>query len=215
MMWSSIKILVFIILFCGLIKCPKIDELRASITETDQRAFIKCHILLGDSASVIHSLLQRIARRQTLSLRTVQTLYQQFYGGERLEPGDTGRRPGPGRPKSQTTNINKQKLRELLLEDNSLSITEMATQLDLSYSTAQRLLISIGAKYVATRWVLHDLSTQQKANRVEACQNNLKLFTSTPDLLDRIIAIDESWLRSYDPKDPKSAKQWCLPEQDP
>jgi len=150
-MWSSIKILVFIILFCGLIKCPKIDELRASITETDQRAFIKCHILLGDSASVIHSLLQRIARRQTLSLRTVQTLYQQFYGKERLEPGDTGRRPGPGRPKSQTTNINKQKLRELLLEDNSLSITEMATQLDLSYSTAQRLLISIGAKYVATR----------------------------------------------------------------
>ncbi len=206
---------MFIILFCGLIKWPKIDELRASITEEDQRAFIKCHILLDDSPTVIHTLLQKIARSQALSLRTVQRLYQQFAGGGRLGPRDTGRRPGPGRPKSQATNINKQKLRELLLKDNSLTITEMATELDLSYLTVQRLLVSIGAKYVATCWIPHDLSTQQKANRVEAYQKNLNLYKSTPDLLDRIIANDESWLRSYDPKDPKSAKQWCLPEQDP
>ena len=41
------------------------------------------------------------------------------------------------------------------------------------------------------------------------------MYRTSKDMLDRIIAIDESWLRSYDPQDSQSAKRWCLPSQEP
>ncbi|CAG2164688.1 unnamed protein product [Oppiella nova] len=33
--------------------------------------------------------------------------------------------------------------------------------------------------------------------------------------LDKIIAIDETWLKSYDPQDPRQTSEWLLPEQKP
>jgi transposase len=208
-MRSIIIILLFLIKFSI---CPKMDELRTSLTSEDQKSFIKCHVLLGDSAADVYKMIVKFARSKALSRSLVYSLYQQFEGGERT---NVIRKPGSGRPKSMTTNLNKERLRELLLEDNDMTIDEMAQNLNLSYSTVQRLLDDLNAKYVASQWLPHDLKTEQKQARIDMCQHNLELYRSTPDLLDRIIAIDESWLRSYDPKDPKSAKKWCLPEQHP
>jgi hypothetical protein len=39
------------------------------------------------------------------------------------------------------------------------------------------------------------------------------MYEASTDMLDRIIALDESYLRSYDPEDKQAAKRWCLPEQ--
>ncbi len=36
-------------------------------------------------------------------------------------------------------------------------------------------------------------------------------YQSDPSILDRIIAIDETWLNSYDPLNPQSAAEWRLP----
>jgi hypothetical protein len=49
--------------------------------------------------------------------------------------------------------------------------------------------------------------------RVDICQRNLRRYEYDLTLLHQIVAIDETWLRSYDPKDPKSAAEWRLPEE--
>ncbi len=43
-------ILTILIILLNISKSPRVDPLRETITEEDQRAFIKCHVLLGDSA---------------------------------------------------------------------------------------------------------------------------------------------------------------------
>src|SRR5882724_11808752 len=85
MMWSPLFILCSLIHFS---LCAKVDELRASITEEDQRAFIKCHVLLGDSHAEIYHMIQRGARRRALTRKTVYNLYNQFHDGDRQTTGD-------------------------------------------------------------------------------------------------------------------------------
>ncbi len=59
----------------------------------------------------------------------------------------------------------------------------------------------------------HALTCYQMQARVDICQRNLRRYEYDLTLLHRIVAIDETWLRSYDPKDPKSAAEWRLPEE--
>ncbi len=41
----------------------------------------------------------------------------------------------------------------------------------------------------------------QKKSRVDICTEHLERYNSNHEMLDRIIAIDETWLKYYDPKD--------------
>jgi hypothetical protein len=41
-------IVTILIILLNMSKSPRVDPLRETITEEDQRAFIKCHVLLGD-----------------------------------------------------------------------------------------------------------------------------------------------------------------------
>ena len=68
MMWLN---LILFLISIKISISPKINELRATITEQDQRAFIKCHVLLGDPPQEIYHMLQKIARRKALTQKTV------------------------------------------------------------------------------------------------------------------------------------------------
>jgi DNA-binding transcriptional regulator YhcF (GntR family) len=204
-MWSNLMLLLILI---KISISPKINELRATITEQDQRAFIKCHVLLGDSPQEIYHMLKKIARRNTSAQKTVYNLYNEFTSGSRSSTGDTGRRPGSGRPRTQATPENREKLKNLIIEDDEITVREMAKSLSVSTYVVEKLLKELGAKKVSARYVPHALTCDQKQSRKEICQEHLRSLTGTPDLLDRLIAIDESWLKSYDPQDKKSAKRW-------
>jgi hypothetical protein len=73
----------------------------------------------------------------------------------------------------------------------------------------------IGAKKIASRWVQHELKPELKELRVNISAEHLERCKNNPDILERIIAIDETWLKSYDPRDAKSSCQWVLPSQTP
>ena len=78
-----------------------------------------------------------------------------------------------------------------------------------------RLLKEVGAKKITTRWVPHDLTPTQKQKRVDICAEHLESYNNDPEFLERIIAIDETLIRSYDPKDSFNSRQWRLPGQEP
>jgi len=209
---KQLLVIFLTLVFINTSTSPKIDPLRDSITEEDQRAFIKCHVLLGDSVTDIYTMLQKIARRKALTQRTVYNLFNQYQAGTRTK---TSRGSGPGAPRTQATEAKLNDLTHYLSEHDDSTEDEMATHLGVSKATVSRMINEIGAKKVCTRWVPHELNIGNKQTRIDSCQENLNMYRTSKDMLDRIIAIDESWLRSYDPQDSQSAKRWCLPSQEP
>jgi hypothetical protein len=48
-------LLAFLVLLSAIsVYGPKVDQLRESVTNQEQRAFIKCHVLLGTPAVEVH-----------------------------------------------------------------------------------------------------------------------------------------------------------------
>jgi histone-lysine N-methyltransferase SETMAR len=143
-------------------------------------------------------MLQIIGRSQALSRTQVFQLYKEFNDRSRLSSEEI---PREGRPHTLTDEFHKEKLKELLLEDHNWGTFEFAETLGISYWATRELLKEIGAKKIATRWVPHHLTPTQKRSRVDICAEHLEKYNSDHEMLDRIIAIDETWLKYYDPKD--------------
>jgi len=212
-MWPLINLRVFlIIIFLKKSFCPNVDPLRVSVTNEEQRAFIKLHYLLDDTAAEIHKLLQNAVRSLALSRGEVYHIYNQFRDGERQT---CERLPGSGRPRTATTEEMKERLRNLLYDDRNWSTTDFAEELGVSPWAAKCMLREMHARKISSRWVPHSLNPVQKALRKEIADEHLTSHQSDPTFLERIVAIDETYVKSYDPKDIQQAKEWRLPEQEP
>ena len=61
----------------------------------------------------------------------------------------------------------------------------------------------------------HTSTEFQKEKRLVISAKHLKHYEDNNRMLNRIISIDETYLKSYDPRDTQSAKSWCLPGQQP
>lgn len=189
---------------------PPTDPLRDSITHDEQRAFIKCHVLLGDTGADIFHMIQKIARRKALTRSAVFNLVQQYQSQTRTH---THRMTGHGPERTARTQAKFDQLTDLIIEQDDYTEDEFATELQVSKTTISRMLAELGARKISTRWVPHELNLANKQNRIDICTENLNMYKSSTDMLNRVIAIDESWLRSYDPQDAQQAKRWCLPGQ--
>ncbi len=111
--------------------------------------------------------------------------------------------------------MHKEKLIELIQVDKNWSTFELSENLGISTSSTRRLLKEVGARKIASRWVPHDLTPTQKQMRADICAEHLERYNGDNGILGRIIAIDETWIKSYDPSDPFSSHQWRLPGQSP
>ncbi len=61
----------------------------------------------------------------------------------------------------------------------------------------------------------HELTEDQRALRANIALDHYQSWTDDNSILDRIIAIDETWLNSYDPQDDYASRQWVFPDEDP
>jgi hypothetical protein len=148
-------------------------------------------------------MLQTIGRNQALS-RT--RLYKEFNDRSCLSSEGV---PREGRPRTSTDEFHKEKL-----EDHNWSTSEFAQTLGISYWATRKPLKDIGAKKITT-WVPHQLTPAKKMSHVDICTEHLERYNSDVEMLDIIIAIDEAWLKYYDPKDYWVSRQYRLPEQPP
>jgi len=169
-------------------------------------------VLLGTPAPEVFKMIQTIARSQALSRNRVNTLYREFSDRSRLSSEEAPRDP---RPRISTDEMHKELLKEMILEDNNWSVFDFADALGISKSSVKRLMKELGAKKVATRWVPHQLTDAQKIARARISAEHLERYNKDHSILDRIIAIDETWLKYYDPEDYWSARRYRLPEQEP
>ena len=61
----------------------------------------------------------------------------------------------------------------------------------------------------------HSLTCEQKKNRKDVCKRNLKSYNSDNSIINRIISIDESWVRCYEPLSRTQASEYRRPGETP
>ena len=51
---------------------------------------------------------------------------------------------------------------------------------------------------------------EQKANRLEICQDLVGRLEIEPNFLDKVITGDESWVFDYDPETKRQSEEWHM-----
>jgi transposase len=210
-MMTPLRFLLVLSFYVASIECPNrnpiLTQLAASVTEDEQRAFVKIQTLLDISPPEIHRQLRTAIGDNVFSERWVRQLVVQFRDGTRVQ---SSIEPSGGRPKTATSEAMQEALQNLMEEFDGPRTLELAHRLNIGQESVREMLHELGYKYVKSRWVPHELSADHKKQRVDTCKKNLKLLKDEDDLLGRIIAIDEFWLPSYMPLTDTQARSWQL-----
>lgn len=190
----------------------KIDKLRQTVTKEEQRSFIKISVLLDTAPRVVATQLETAAPGSHLSQSTVYRWYSDFRDGKRTDVTDLTH---PGQLPTVNTEENKERVRQLILDSEGMRTEDLMYETGMSQSTLSRLLADIGARKIRSRWVPHELTDRQMKARHNIAGKHLARYQKESGFLNKIIAIDETWLKSYDPQDARHTSEWLLPGQKP
>ena len=210
----KLRVIVFILVVLALIKAegPNLDNLRGSITVEEQRAFIKVNVLLDTAPIVVSTQLQTAVPQGHMSQTQVYFWYNEFKDGRRTDITDL---PRSGRPREATNEENQEKVRQLILESEGMRTEDLLYETQLSHTSLMRVLKEIKAKKLKSRWIPHELTQRQQQARRNLAGKHLARYQRERGFLDKIVAIDESWLLSYNPEDSRQSSVWLLPGQKP
>ena len=77
--------------------------------------------------------------------------------------------------------------------------TEIADDIDISFGSCQAIFTDVlGMKRAAAKIVPKLLNFVEKQHRMDIAQKKLTTFNNDPDLLKKVITVDESWMYGYD-----------------
>lgn len=178
----------------------------ASFTAEEQRAYIKIEFYKGSTSTEIFKTLQDVCGEQALSRTAVFRWVASFKEG-RIE---VQKKPSPGRPTEATQTENVDKVKEILGKDRRLTCEEIAREIGISHGSVHTILTNkLNMRRVAARWVPHALTTDQKQTRVDIAKQLYKRYEDEGEtFLNRIVAIDETWIRSYEPELKRQSSEW-------
>ncbi len=142
------SLLFFVLLISDFFNCPTINPLRASITNEEQRAFIKCHVLLRTMIPDFSPMLARIAGSNAIKGREVYNIYHQF---EREERFTCQGAPRSGRPCTATDIDPRERLKELLDEQRCWTSDKLAYILGISKASTLSILNQLEVRKVASK----------------------------------------------------------------
>ena len=100
--------------------------------------------------------------------------------------------------------VEDEELEQLLEEDPSRSLSELADELGVTHQTISKRLHKLGRFQKDGRWVPHELTAENKSRRYDTSMSLLSRF-EMKDFLHKIITCDEKWIL-YD--NPKKRKSW-------
>lgn len=181
----------------------------ATFTAVEQRAYIKIEYYRGTKGVEILNTLQSVCGKDALPKTTVYRWIDQFKEGR----NEVEIKHSPGRPVDATASENVEKIKELLNTDRRLTCEEVAREVGISRGSAHTILTTnLNMRRIAARWVPHCLSDDQKTGRMDIAQNLLDRYKNEGDsFLNRIVAIDETWIRSYEPELKRQSSEWHTP----
>ena len=109
--------------------------------------------------------------------------------------------PRMDHPSTITSNENIEAVGRFVMRDRQISIRRVTYELGIPKTTIHEIMNNhMGMKKVCTRWVPKLLTSLQRANRVDCCQELLQQNEGNPaKFFDGIVTSDESWTHHYDP----------------
>lgn len=188
------------------------QKLKDSISDKEQRVYIKFGVILGHSYWIIHKELVESVGNRAYSLNTVKNLVSKFNKGQNCVEDSRG---------GDTSDVSKKEkvmdeIKELLTQTRTWSCRELSLRVDSTKSTVHRYLTEdLQMKKLLSKWVPHFLTDEQREHRVLACRNNLQLLSQQNSLLNRTLAIDETWVSLYMQPQRDQLRSWRNKNEEP
>ena len=176
------------------------------ISRSDQRSYIKIENLRGNNPTEIHNALYRVCGDSVVDRGAVSRRASCFREG-RLSIQDD---PRSGRPVTATDDTSVVIVSSLLEEDRRKSCEEIAHEANMSTASVFRIVTqTLQKREVAAKWVPHRLSQEQKAAHIRVAEELLRRYEAEGEqFLNRIVAIDEKWIRDFEQQLKCHSSQW-------
>ena len=160
----------------------------------------------GKGAPEILNALEEVVPTSVLAYSTMRRWIREFNNRR----SDVSKQHLCGRPVSATDGENVEKVAKLLNDDRRYTCTEIAHELDITHGSAHSILTErLKMRKVAARWMPHMLTDSEKQNRVKIARSLLHRYGEEGDeMLQRIVAIDETWARSFEPELKRQSSEW-------
>ena len=137
------------------------------------RYYIKIRTILGINPKTIHEELATALGPKAPSYPTVVMWARRFREGRE----DVNDDPRFGRPVSELTDENIELVREVINNDPNSTYDDFIAETFLSHGTIERIIHDcLKMKKITSRWVPHQLTDEQKQERVKLCRENLPKF---------------------------------------
>ena len=177
-----------------------------TVTVEDQRSYIKIETLRGKTPTEIHKTLSEVCGALTVDRSTVSRWANRFREG-RVSISDDGR---SGRPKTSTDERSVKLVADALEGDRRATCEELSAATGLSTTSVFRILTNdLEKRKICARWVPHCLTVEQKQKRLDiATLLKQRCDVEGQDFLHRIIAIDETWIRDFEPEMKSQSNEW-------
>lgn len=147
------------------------------------------------------------------SLCTVRRWFNKFGRGQRsLKDGDRS-----GRPATAVTTKIIMRVEQLIKERRNITHRQIQSTCGIGSAAADKILHQhLGARKLASRWIPHLLTSDQKRCRMNWCRQMLKSFSNggSKRVWD-IVTGDTTWIYSYDPETKQQSTVWVFGHEPP
>ena len=116
-----------------------------------------------------------------------------------------------GRPKTAVTEVNSEKVRQLILNDRRVTVREIQSETGLCVASIHHIIHEeLHMRKLTARWVPRLLTEDHKMKRLSISKELLSRVEEEGDCFwKRMITMDETWLPHYNPETKSQSRQWC------
>ncbi len=187
----------------SLLFCSHFDSVMEGHME--QRAVLKFLVKSGNMPISCWCKLKEVFGQNTMSKGRVRVWHKQFTAGDdRIKD-----KPKSGCPRSARSEENVRAVQAFLNNNRAVNLQDVAEHVQISVSSAHRMLKKdIKLSKLSPKFVPKVLTQAQKDVQKRACEHNLELLKTEPNLLETIITGDESWVSVYEIPSKNNSSEW-------
>ncbi|GBP70845.1 Histone-lysine N-methyltransferase SETMAR [Eumeta japonica] len=169
----------------------------SNLSNIEHRAVIKYFVKKGKTPKEIFEDMVSVVQESAPSYTMVKKWARLFQQGRESCEDD----PRPGRPVTVVTEENVRKIEKLVLADRRIKLWQIAEELQNSKERVGEIIHEhMNMRKISARWVPKMLTPFDKQRRLQTSKDFWELVGDNIDeICDRIVTVDETWVRQYDP----------------
>lgn len=183
------------------------------ISRHDFRVMIFYDFKKGQSFRESHESLVKAFGEEAPSLGTVSNWFREFQRGRQSFEDE----PHTGRPREAVVQENIRAVEQLIRKSRNITHREIEEELGIGSAAVDSILHEhLGVRKLASRWIPHLLTDEQKEQRVDWCRFMIEKFEGgRSKRVAEIVTGDETWIYSYNPETKQQSTVWVFDDEPP